>query len=246
MKNKNLLFILLSFAWSVQSIQAHSTVDDHAKISVTEEATVYVIPDKATISFGVETNDKDVNVAKGANNAILVRALKAIQNAGIKEEDIRTTQISVDPRWDYVKQERQFSGYFVRNIFTVTVKEIEKTDTVIVEALNAGVNSMNGIDFQSSELEKHREEARLNALVNAKKKAALMVKALGQELGQPILINEQFQSAPLYSATPGLMQARAQFDNAGEAASTTIALGKIAIRSRVNVTFTFHNSISAE
>lgn len=203
---------------------------------------VYVKPDKIVISFGVETNAKEVNTAKQANNKILVAAMEAIRKTGVEEDEIQTAQISVDPRWENLNQRQEFAGYFVRNVFVVTINDVEKTDAVIVAALDAGVNALYGVDFQTSELKKYREEARHQALRDAREKATKMAAVLEQSVGLPIDISEQYQGSPLYwsswgGRSAGLMQARMQADSSGSGESPTVALGKLAIRANVNVTF---------
>lgn len=212
---------------------------------------VYAKPDKVVITFGVETNDKNPNTAKRANNDILVAAMEAIRKAGVDEDEIQTAQISIEPRWDYVNQKQQFAGYFVRNLFVVTINEAEKADAVIVAALDAGVNSLQGIDFQTSDLKKHREEARRLALLDAADKAQKMASVLDQKVGHPIDISEQYQGSPVFWSSwgnrgGGLMQVRAQAESADSEAPATVALGKLAIRANVNVTFLLKHSIPAE
>lgn len=57
-----LLFVVAS-SLSARAEQGRS-FDDRPKISVSGEAVVEVKPDKIVILFGIQTNDKDITIAK--------------------------------------------------------------------------------------------------------------------------------------------------------------------------------------
>jgi uncharacterized protein YggE len=112
--------------------------------------------------------------------------------------------------------------------------------------LQAGVNYIHGVDFQTTELRKYRDQARELALKAAQEKAEMMAATLGQKIGKPLQINEVTIGAPWwyssswwgYGRQTGMTQNVTQNagDNQGET-SDTIALGKISIRANVTVTF---------
>ena len=52
-----------------------------------------------------------------------------------------------------------FDGYTVRNMFVVTLNDA-RVETLISKALESGVNYLLGVEFQTSELKKYRDEAR--------------------------------------------------------------------------------------
>src|SRR5690606_8593156 len=126
--NRKILISCLLFWMSAVVCAWGQGYDSRAKITVEGEAVVYAKPDKATLTFGVETNDAKANAAKEANNVIVRKALAAIQKEGIKEDDIRTQRLTVEPRWEYNNQTRkqEFSGYQVRNMFVVTLNDLDK------------------------------------------------------------------------------------------------------------------------
>jgi len=217
------------------------------RISVTGDATVYVQPDKILITLGVETWDQKVDVAKDKNNKVMADTVAAIKALGIAEKDIQTDHLSIEPRWQdsYDRKADAFIGYFVRNTLVVTLTDVTKVETLVTNVLNAGVNYIHGISFESSEFKKHREQAREMALKAAKEKAEKMVAVLGESLGPVLEIQEHGGSPWYYSNWNGWGGARgsAMAQNAmmvmeGTAAdSPTIALGKIAISVSVSVAF---------
>jgi hypothetical protein len=111
----------------------------------------------------------------------------------------------------------------------------------------AGVNYIHGIDFQTTEFKKYREQARELALIAAKEKAEKMSAVLGNSIGAPIQINENYGGSPwwYYSGwsgwggrSHGMSQYNVQVDRGGSGEITdTIALGKLTIKANVSVTF---------
>lgn len=238
-----LAIVLSSSAWSQQA----QVYDSRSKITVTGEAVVNVKPDKIVITLGIETWDTDITVAKQKNNDILKKTVTAVRECGVVEKDMQTDHLSVEPRWDDEhRKDDDFIGYFVRNTLVVTIFDTEKVEDVITKALVAGVNYIHGIDFQTTEFKKYREQARELALTAAKEKATKMSAVLGWSVGAPIQINENNAGSGWYYSGwsgwggryHGMSQYNVQADRGDSGEITdTIALGKLTIKAYVSVTF---------
>ncbi len=239
-----LVTLFASQVWSQQAAMH----DNHPKISVTGEAAVHVKPDKIAITLGIETWDKDIMLAKQKNSDIVKKAIAAIKACGVPEKEIQTDHLSIEPRWknDFYKDE--FIAYAVRNTLVVTITEPEKVEDLITRTLQAGVNSVHGISFQTTELKTLREKARELALTAAREKAVKMSAVLGQVVGAPIQINEDTPSWYQYSGwdgrSSGNVQVNLQSNRGGTGeTSETVALGKMTITARVSVTFELKNEL---
>jgi hypothetical protein len=238
------ILMMCGMAWGQQA----TAYDDRPKIAVNGEAVVNVKPDKIVINFGIETWDTDIIVAKQKNNEILKKAKAAIKESGVLQRDIQTDYLSIEPRWKSEYRKEDFLGYFVRNTVVVTLTDAAKVEKLVTEVLQAGVNYIHGIDFQTTEFKKYREQARELALKAAKEKADKMAAVLGQSVGTPIQINESYSGSPWwywsswsgwgYGRNQGMSQNVVQEAPGGSGEiSDTIALGKISIRAAVTVTF---------
>ena len=242
-----LLFAVL-ITQAARAQNAYS-LDDRSKIAVSGDAVVYAKPDKIVITLGIETWDRDIIVAKQANNEILKTAVKAIKDCGVVEKDIQTDFLSIEPRWKDEYRRGEFLGYFVRNTFIVTLNDTKQIEELITRVLQAGVTHIHGIDFQTTEFKKYRQQARELALKAAKEKAETMAAVLDQSIGAPLQISENPAGGGgfYYSSwwgggwggRGGGMAQNAIQDMSGNSPeiSDTIALGKIAIRANVTVTF---------
>lgn len=241
---------LLAWVAAASPVAAQQTYlyDDRPKINVTGEAVVNVKPDKIVVSFGIETWDAEIMLAKQKNSDILKKAVAAITQCGVREKEIQTDHLSIEPRYKDDYRKTDFLGYFVRNTFVVTLSETEKVEELVTKVLEAGVNYIHGVDFQTTEFKKYREQARELALKAAKEKAEKMAAVLGQTIGGPVQISENSSGSPWwyysswwgggYGRHQGMSQNVAQNVAGGSGEiSDTMALGKLSIRANVSVTF---------
>lgn len=249
MKTKLITTFLIVTAMCSIRAQQTQLFDDRPKITVNGEAVVKVQPDQIIISFGIETWDKNIIVAKQENNEIMKKAVAVIKESGIPDKDIQTDHLSIEPRYDSNYEKKNFIGYFVRNTFVVTVAEPDKIENLVTGVLQSGVNYIHSINFQTTEFKKYREQARELALNAAKEKAEKMAGALGQLIGNPIQISEGYGGSNwwYYSSWNGWgsgsrsnYMSQNVMQNIGSGTgeiSETIALGKISIKASVNVIF---------
>ena len=241
-------FLTLS---TISLIHAQQTqlFDDRPKITVNGEAVVKVQPDQIIITFGIETWDNNIMVAKQKNNYIMKKALVILKESGIEDKNIQTDYLSIEPRYENNYNKRVFLGYFVRNTFVVTLSEPDKVEELVTGVLQSGVNYIHNINFQTTEFKKYREQARDLAINAAKEKAEKMASTLGQSIGDPIQISEGYGGSNFwyYSSWNGwgygsrsnyMSQNVMQNIESGTGEiSETIALGKISIKANVNVVF---------
>ena len=242
-----LLLLLMIAMYSIQAQQTQS-ISCQSKITVNGDAIVKVQPDQIIITFGIETWDKNIMLAKQENNDIMKKAVAASKESGIEEKNIQTDYLSIEPRYEDNYNKKNFIGYFVRNTFIVTMTDPGKVEELVTKVLQSGVNYIHRIDFQTTEFKKYREQARELALKAAKEKAEKMAAVLGQVVGEPIQISEGYGGSGwwYYSSWSGWGNGRysqmnqnivQNINNSTEQISETIALGKISIRANVNVVF---------
>lgn len=246
---KTVLFAGILFAAAACSAGAQEArmYDDRPKIAVNGSAVVNAKPDKILVTFGIETSDKDIVLAKRKNNAIMRGAVAAIRKAGVPKKEIQTDHLSIEPRYRNYRPEG-FLGYFVRNTLVVTLADTRRLEGLVTDVLGTGVNYIHKVDFQTTEFKKLREQARELALRTAKEKAERMAAVLGEKVGAPLRITESYSGSPwwYYSSWGGwgggrghgMAQNVVQAARGGSGEITdTVALGKIAVRANVSVTF---------
>jgi uncharacterized protein YggE len=215
-------------------------------ITVTGDAEVRVVPDEVVLTLGVETWDKNLNIAKRQNDEIVKRVLALAGEYGIAPEHVQTDYVSIEPRYrDGYYEERDFIGYFVRKTLVITLRDLSRFEDLLSGTLDAGVNYVQGIEFRTTELRKHRDEARALAVTAARGKAEAMATELGQSVGEPQAITE-VQSGwwSGYGAWWGASWSGAMNQNViqemGGGTLTgegSVAPGQIEVNARVSVSF---------
>lgn len=215
---------------------AAQSYDPRRTVTVTGEAETRVVPDRASVTLGVETEGKVVADVKKENDEKVRAMLKALQGIGILEKDIQTSQLSIEPRYNY-KQDgtREFLGYTMRNTVFVSIKDLSKVDAVVGTSVNLGSNVLNNIDFHFSETKRVADSLRISAAKDAKVKAEALAAAVNARVTRVISLSEsgyQQPPIPMFNKAANMLM-RAPMDEGGP----TVSAGQLIIRSTVNAVF---------
>jgi uncharacterized protein YggE len=197
-------------------------------ISVTGEANVSVAPDQAMIDGGVTTEAKTAREASDANNAAMGKVLLALKGAGIDEKDYQTSRLSLQPQYPPNPNRAGppvISGYRASNRVTIKVRDVTKVASMIDVLVGAGANEIGGINFVVTQTSKLLDEAREQAIADARRKAQIYAKAAGVALGEPIAIEEGGAPTPMFrSKVAGGMAAPAPVAQGEETLSVTVSV----------------------
>jgi uncharacterized protein len=199
-----------------------------AAISVTGEAMVSVPPDLAVVDGGVSSEAKTAREASEANNAAMAKVLAALKGAGIDAKDIQTSRLSLQLQSAPNRTgPSAVAGYRASNRVTIRVRDVAKVANVIDTLVGAGANEIGGINFMVSQASKLLDEAREQAVADARRKAEIYAKAAGVTLGAPLSISEE--------GSPGPMPFRKMA--AGMAVSAPVAQGEETLQVTVSVSW---------
>jgi len=195
-------------------------------ISVTGEASVSVPPDQAQIDGGVSTEAKTAREASDANNAAMGKVLLALKGAGIDEKDYQTSRLSLQPQYAPNRSgPSPVVGYRASNRVTIKLRDVTKVASMIDVLVGAGANDIGGINFMVSQASKLLDEAREQAIADARRKAQIYAKAAGVTLGEPIAISEGGSPTPMFrSKVAGGMAASAPVAQGEETLLVTVSV----------------------
>jgi uncharacterized protein len=215
-------------------VEARSTMaadgdKSERSVSVSASGTVTSEPDIAQVSAGVTTEADTAKDAIARNNAVMAKLIDGLKAAGVGARDIQTTTLHVEPRYSQPKDGRPgtISGYRVVNQVRLTVREVKRLGDILDQAIALGANQINSIGFDIANAETLKDEARKQAMVNAKRRAELYAAAAGVQLGQVLRISENVEAA----ASRPFAQGRAM------AASVPIEAGTRTLTVEVHVTY---------
>lgn len=215
-------------------------------ITVTGDAEVRVVPDEVILTLGVETWDKVLDVAKSQNDRIVTQTLALTGEYGIDPQHVQTEYVHIEPRYrNGYYEDRDFIGYFVRKTIVITLRDLAKFEALLSDVLSAGVDHVQGIEFRTTELRQHRDEARALAIKAAQEKAVALAGELGQKVGEPQTIEEAQSSWwSGYGSWWGSSWGEAMGQNVIQelgggtpAGEGSVAPGQISVNARVTVTF---------
>lgn len=216
----------LAFSLVLLGFTAPSAVAADRLVTVTGEATVAVAPDTAVIRVGVTSVGKTAREASDTNAKQMTAVLSAIKDAGIGARDIQTSRLSLQPQYDPNRSgTARLLGFQATNQITVNIRDIDKLAGIIDQAIAAGANEMSGLEFVVSEQSKLLDQARDDAIADARRKAERYAKAAGVKLGAVTSISEEGSTPP-----PRLMQAM-------RAGAAPVAPGEQTLRAVVTVSY---------
>jgi uncharacterized protein YggE len=231
MMTRSLFRTLFALAIAAAALAPLSAPAAEKLMTVTGEAMVAVAPDMAVIRIGVTSQGKTAHEASDANAKQMTKVLAAIKGTGIADRDVQTSRLSLQPQYDPNKSgTARLLGFLVTNQVTIKIRDIGKLPVILDTAIAAGANEMSGIEFVVSEQSKLLDQARDDAIADARRKAELYAKAAGVKLGKVVAISEEGSSPP----PRPVMQAM-------RAGAVPVAPGEQMLRASVTVSYDISN-----
>jgi uncharacterized protein YggE len=183
-------FIVIAAIMSL-SVPGLAHAADPRTISVSGDAQVKVAPDEVVLTLGVETRHKEIQELRRAHEHRTKLVISALRKAGIAAKDINTDYLNLEPETQRNSDgHRVLIEYVQRTTLVALVRDISRFEKALVGALQAGVEYVHGVDFRTTQLRKHRDQARAMAIKAAKDKAIALAGELGQKIGKPRSIHE--------------------------------------------------------
>lgn len=221
---------LVLMSASTANAQSCCNASKPGQIAVSATGQSYRVPDTATVSAGVVTQASTAGEAMSANARQMNATFNALLQAGISQRNIQTSQLSLQPRYDYTDRKApRITGYEARNTVTAKSDNLESVGAMLDALVRAGANNINNVAFSIKEPEAAKSEARAMAIKNARRQAEEMAGAAGVRLGRIISLTE---SGGYNGPRPMMMSARADI-----AESTPVAAGEQALSVTVNITY---------
>lgn len=188
-----LAFAALSFA--VPSALSAAEIEIEAdgpviELSIYEAVTVE--PDLVTIGAGVSTDAPTAVEALRQNSIEMQRVIDRIKTLGVAEEDIQTTGIILQPKYEFDSNTRrsEFRGYSVYNLVSVKLREVSETGRILDSLVDAGATDISGPRFSVEDDAAAKEAARERAVERGQGQAEAYAEMLGYEEVRVLEISE--------------------------------------------------------
>lgn len=221
--------ILVSVFFCLGALPAYA--EETGQITVTGEGTAYAVPDMAIITMGAAAEAETAKAAMDQTSQITASILARLDAFQIAPRDVQTSDLSLFPVWSNRTESGgrpRIEGYQASNRVTVRIRDLSQLGTVLDAVLTDGANQLNGLQFGLSDPKPMMDEARRNAVADARAKAELLADAAGVRLGPLLSLTEIGSHAP----RPELMGMARAAD-----AAVPVAQGEAEIQATVSLVY---------
>lgn len=203
-------------------------------VTMTGTGTVQAEPNRAWVSVGIEARAQTTAPARQQAAATMKAIQKRLNDLGIPDAAIRTSQFNVMQDWMVSQGQRTRRGFVVSNHVEIKVDDITKLPAVIDESIAAGANVIHGVRWDQANSEALERQALQRAYADARARAEVIAAASGSRLGEVYAAQEARAGSirPMTGfAADGAMAEAVQMS------SSNISPGQMEIRATVTVAF---------
>jgi len=165
-----------------------ATPPSTSTVTVTGTGTITAVPDQASFSFTVQTKATTAAAALGRNATTTHAVIAAVEDAGVAEADIQTSQVSLDPVTS--NDGTSIVAFTASDTISVTRLAIARAGAVVDAAVGAGATSVYGPSLALSAQDAIYAKALKAAVAQAKTKAQALADAAGLTLGGVVTMDE--------------------------------------------------------
>lgn len=219
-------------------------------ISISGEGEAVGVPDVAMFTFTVMSEKATVAAAQDDVTTKANAITDSLKGAGIEERDIKTTDYSVYPQYDYISTvciagqicppgEQRLRGYQVRQTTTVKVRNTEQAGELLTSVGGQGATEVSGLNFTFDDPDAVQNEARNEAIADAKEKADALADALGVRIVRVVSFYENGGGWPMPYASYDMMAQNGMggAESAAVRTAPAISVGENKVISNVTVTY---------
>lgn len=163
-------------------------------LDVTAEGRTTRVPDLATIRAGVVSQSSTAAAALTDNAQRMAKVLAALRRAGVAPRDIATSSVQLSPQYRYAdNQPPVITGYQATNTVSIRFRDVATSGTILDALVAQGANQIDGPNLSIDKPEAALDEARADAIAQAKRRADLYAKAAGLRVARIVSIAESGQ-----------------------------------------------------
>lgn len=226
-----LLLVVLGLVISACQPSPDTLSEEPRTITVEGTGHVSLDPTLARISIGVRTEGENAQEAVSENNQHIADVISRLQDAGISEQDIQTSNFSI--RQEEQRKELEMGEgstskqYVVTNTVRVTLRDLDQMGSVLDDVIQAGANAIQNIQFDAENKAEANQKALELAIKDARARAETIAGATDVELGDVYSV-EAFGGGPVFVER---MEAEI------EGAAVPVSPGQLDIQVRVTVRY---------
>ena len=231
--------VIISLALISSAYAANDSSSENV-IHASGTGTIIGTPDRAQVTFSVQTENSDVKAAQAENAANMNKVFDALVASGLTRDSLKTISFNIYPVYEDSTGilTPKIKTYRVTNTLTVTLHDVSKTGEVIDVAVANGVNQADSIQFMLSDEQSQllRTEALKKAVLQARTDADTVASAMGTGV-------TGVKSADISGGYSPILFQNYQNDlstAAKSVAPTPIQPGDVTVTAQVTITYTIH------
>ena len=192
-----ILALIAALTLAVPAAAQESEPEDApATLTVTGTGKVSVAPDMATLRVGVETQAETAAAALSANSEVAQQVIDTLKRQGVADKDVQTANFSVYPvyqdtnRVQPMPEGPRVIGYRVTNQVVAKIRDLAGLGALLDATVSQGANRIDGLEFGLEDDGAPADEARRQAVEDARRKAETYAAAAGVALDRIRSIRE--------------------------------------------------------
>lgn len=217
---------------------------DQPRLTVSAEGKINVPPDKAVLSFAVETVGKKLANVQEENQERMALVLNECQKLEIPPKFIQTTSLNVIP--EYPPSPRRSSGgsleqtipriigYRVMHQVNVEVRNLDIVGQVVDRVLKVGANRFSGISWGLQDEQPNKLQVLQLASSKAQAKAKTLAQSLKLKLVKIMKVMEGGVSIMAPRGQRRMMASAMAMESGGDA---SVSAGEITVRGTVTLEY---------
>lgn len=214
-----IVFLAVVVANSFSGFRNYDRYDNKTEntIVITGHGEISAVPDIANIYFTITKDAQTVKDAQAGVAVIEGKALALLETKGIALKDIKTTNASFNPKYEYRQavcpsipmgagtagitvnptspyycppSKQVITGYTASENITVKIRNTDSVGDIMQGLGTTGVSDLSGPNFAIDNEDSLKAQARKIAIDEAQAKAKVLAKDLGIRLGKMTSFNE--------------------------------------------------------
>jgi uncharacterized protein YggE len=207
-------------------------------ISVYGTAEIKVTPNEMVWSVIVTTKDKQLAVVAKDHAATVKKVLGFLKSLKIKAKKLQTSAMHYGEDWKNINRERVKVGYFASTSIGFTISDFD-----LYQKIWFGLAVIDGVSIQNTQYAhsdriRYQNESRQQAVLVAREKAVNLAKVLGEQVTEPLKIEEVTQQASISYSN---FASNSISDFSQGTSTSGLALGQISISTKVRIVFKLKN-----
>lgn len=171
----------------------------------------------ATPTFNASA--RRLSAAHAATKAKLDTFVVSANALGITSENLLFSHATEAPEMAYPEgRAPQITGFSSTTTLMVKTSDFSNVPEIMDAAVDAGLSTLEGIDYHATNLPEQKKKAREMAMAAAKDKAAQLAAGLGFKLGEMQSVSEQSENNPYHRMDNNVYQAVASAESTVDAA----------------------------